>query len=91
MASDYGKDMYRQLMELFAKVDALTATIDEMKKESQRIQWAKEKREKARRTGGAQRNHSDQKGSRGYDCVWKMQTRRKNHGRSGKRKAYGEV
>lgn len=33
MATDYSKDMYRQMMELFDKVDALTATIEDLKRE----------------------------------------------------------
>ena len=31
MASDYSKDMYRQMMELYEKVDALTALVSELK------------------------------------------------------------
>ncbi|MBR4157502.1 MAG: hypothetical protein IKR07_01150 [Oscillospiraceae bacterium] len=33
MGSDYGKDMYRQMMELYSKVEALTASVETMKEE----------------------------------------------------------
>ena len=36
MASDYSKDMYRQMMELYSKVEALTASIETMEQQHQK-------------------------------------------------------
>ena len=34
MASDYSKDMYRQMMELYEKVEALTASVEELTRQN---------------------------------------------------------